>query len=128
MYYEETEVDGVLCYRTSPNGPWIPFTKNELLVMIKDLKEKNSNNRYRKRTIIKSKVKEIVYDFLKKDNINNICDKIFNSGCIDIDSVNEKDYNLPKKIVCVISQELNDAYSPINEDDLTEINNMYRMM
>jgi len=129
MYYEEREIDGILYWRSTPTGAWIPFTPQELLIMIKDLKALHKNNyRSKKRDVIRDKVNELVYNFLKEENIDSICDKIFDSGCIDIDSVNEKEYNLPKKIVCVISQELNDAYAPINEDDLTEINNMYRML
>jgi len=30
MYYEEKIVDGILCYRGTPDGEWIPFTLEEL--------------------------------------------------------------------------------------------------
>ena len=129
MYYEEREIDGILYWKSTPTESWIPFTPQELLDRIKYLRDHiSSRHRSKKRDVIRYKVRELIYDYFKKDNIDKICDKIFDSGCIDIDSVNEKEYNLPKKIVCVISQELNDAYAPINEDDLTEINNMYRMI
>lgn len=30
MYYQEQIQDGVLCWRGTPNGDWIPFTAKEL--------------------------------------------------------------------------------------------------
>ena len=30
MYYDEQVIGGVLCYRSTPNGEWIPFTSKEL--------------------------------------------------------------------------------------------------
>lgn len=30
MYYEEKVIDGVLCWRGSPNGEWIPITIEHL--------------------------------------------------------------------------------------------------
>jgi hypothetical protein len=126
--YEEKEADGILCYRYKNDNPWIPFTRKELLTMIKDIQNNNNKNIFIKRTTIKYKVREIIYDFLKKDNIDKICDKIFNSGSIDLDSINEMEYNFPKKIACVISQKLYESYASNNKDDISEIDNMYKML
>lgn len=30
MYYAEMIIDGVLCFRTSPNSDWIQFTAEQL--------------------------------------------------------------------------------------------------
>ncbi len=30
MYYEEKVVDGVLCYRGTPDSEWVQFTQQEL--------------------------------------------------------------------------------------------------
>lgn len=40
MYYEETVVNGVLCFRTTPNTPFVEFSKERLTAKIKELELK----------------------------------------------------------------------------------------
>lgn len=40
MYYEETIINGVLCFRNTPKGEWIKFSDIELTNEILRLKEK----------------------------------------------------------------------------------------
>lgn len=37
MYYEEKIINDILCYRHSPNGKWMEFTKEKLTSKIKAL-------------------------------------------------------------------------------------------
>jgi hypothetical protein len=32
MFYEEQVVNGILCHRDTPDGPWIPFTLEALTI------------------------------------------------------------------------------------------------
>lgn len=34
MFYEECVLDGILCFRTHPNGDWRKKTKKELTAML----------------------------------------------------------------------------------------------
>lgn len=38
MFKEERMVNGRLCYRTDPHGPWIPYSADELSLRIVRLK------------------------------------------------------------------------------------------
>jgi hypothetical protein len=38
MYYEETTINGVLHYRTTPHGLFTPFTLEEMAGKLKDVK------------------------------------------------------------------------------------------
>ena len=38
MYYEEKIINDILCYRHSPNGKWMEFTKAKLTSKIQALK------------------------------------------------------------------------------------------
>lgn len=40
MYYQEQVINGIFHYRLSPNGDWIPMSKEELTKKYLDLKEK----------------------------------------------------------------------------------------
>lgn len=40
MYYKEEIIEGVLCYKHSPNGEWIKFSAQELTKRIIQLSEK----------------------------------------------------------------------------------------
>ena len=40
MFYEETIINGVLCFRNTPKGEWIKFSDIELTNEILRLKEK----------------------------------------------------------------------------------------
>jgi hypothetical protein len=42
MYYEEQIINGVLCFRTTPKGEWVEFSKEALTAKIKDIKQKFS--------------------------------------------------------------------------------------
>jgi len=42
MYYEEKIVDGILCYRETPDGEWIPFTVEQLTIAFVALRLKLS--------------------------------------------------------------------------------------
>lgn len=39
MYYEEKVVDGVLCWRSKPDGAWTQFTAQELTVQVVQTKQ-----------------------------------------------------------------------------------------
>ena len=39
MYYEERVINGVLCYRTSPDGAWRQFSQKELTATVVKLTE-----------------------------------------------------------------------------------------
>lgn len=39
MYWEEREMEGVLHYRTTPDGEWIAYTPEQLTVIIKTYKD-----------------------------------------------------------------------------------------
>lgn len=39
MYYAEKVIDGVLHYKTTPRGQWIPYTQEELSQMVIELKK-----------------------------------------------------------------------------------------
>ena len=39
MYHEEKEINGVLCFRHTPNGQWEEYTPEQLLLIIKRLKQ-----------------------------------------------------------------------------------------
>lgn len=43
MYYEEKVINGVLCYRTTPNGEFIEKTKEQLTIMIGRLNDRLDN-------------------------------------------------------------------------------------
>jgi hypothetical protein len=49
MYYAEAMIDGVLCWRSSPEAEWTPYTLKELtgryLAMKKELAERFSSVR-----------------------------------------------------------------------------------
>lgn len=47
MYYEETIINGVLCFRNTPKGEWIKFSDIELTNEILRLKEKLKELGYR---------------------------------------------------------------------------------
>jgi hypothetical protein len=36
MFYEEKTINGVLCYRTQPDGDWIEFTAEEITKKLND--------------------------------------------------------------------------------------------
>ncbi len=40
MYYEETIVNGVLCFRTMPHTPFVEFSKEKLTAKISELEQK----------------------------------------------------------------------------------------
>lgn len=40
MYYEEREIDGILCWRIHPNDEFIPYTNEELSERIKYYRNK----------------------------------------------------------------------------------------
>jgi hypothetical protein len=43
MFHQEKTIDGILCYRTNPNGDWRPYSQKELSLILKDrLFEKES--------------------------------------------------------------------------------------
>lgn len=42
MYYEEKVINGILCYRLTPNGKFKEYTKKELTSKIKDCKKTKS--------------------------------------------------------------------------------------
>lgn len=42
MYYKEKIVNGVLCYKQTPDGEWIEFTKEMLTKRIINLMEENA--------------------------------------------------------------------------------------
>ena len=42
MYYEEKIVNGVLCFRTTPNTPFVEFSKEKLTSKIAELEQKLS--------------------------------------------------------------------------------------
>jgi hypothetical protein len=37
MYYKEEIINGVLCYKTTPDGEWIAFTPEKLTAKITEL-------------------------------------------------------------------------------------------
>jgi hypothetical protein len=43
MYYKEDIINGVLCFKTTPNGEWREFSKENLTKRIKELEEKINN-------------------------------------------------------------------------------------
>lgn len=43
MYYEEKIIDGILCWRNDPDGPWIPFTLARLSGRTIDLQSRISS-------------------------------------------------------------------------------------
>jgi len=43
MYYEETIVNGVLCFRTMPNTQFVEFSKERLTAKIKELELKTQS-------------------------------------------------------------------------------------
>lgn len=45
MYYEERVVGGVLCWRGTPNGPWVPFTALEMTEKLLKLRELSCRER-----------------------------------------------------------------------------------
>lgn len=47
MYYEEKLIDGYMCYRTTPNGTWHPFTLRELSLRYVQVKAKLTDLRVR---------------------------------------------------------------------------------
>ena len=46
MYYEEKVVNGILCYRTTPSGEWIPFTQQALTIALTSCRGQNEKNRW----------------------------------------------------------------------------------
>ncbi len=40
MYYEEKVINGVLCFRTMPNTPFVEFSKERLTTKIAELEQK----------------------------------------------------------------------------------------
>jgi hypothetical protein len=40
MYYEEKIINGVLCYRHSPNDAWTECSKEELTLMVQNARNK----------------------------------------------------------------------------------------
>ena len=39
MYYEEAEIDGVLCCRNHPDGPWTPLSPEALTLKLREVDE-----------------------------------------------------------------------------------------
>lgn len=42
MYHREEIINGVLCYKTTPNGEWIEYTKEQLTAKIEAERIKQS--------------------------------------------------------------------------------------
>lgn len=40
MYYEEKEIEGMLCHRSDPNHTWEPFTREQLTERLSQLEDK----------------------------------------------------------------------------------------
>lgn len=40
MYYEEQVRDGVLCYRSTPGGEWVPMSAERLTGMLLELRQR----------------------------------------------------------------------------------------
>jgi hypothetical protein len=51
MYYEEKVIDGILCWRGTPTGGWLPKTRRELTAALVELREflEDLNDRARER-------------------------------------------------------------------------------
>jgi hypothetical protein len=39
MYHEERVIDGVLCWRGTPDGEWTEYTAKELTAMVQGLRQ-----------------------------------------------------------------------------------------
>ncbi len=42
MYYEEQVRDGVLCYRSTPDGEWVPMSAERLTGMLLELRQRQT--------------------------------------------------------------------------------------
>lgn len=42
MFYEEQVRDGVLCYRSTPTGDWVPMSAERLTAMLLELRQRTA--------------------------------------------------------------------------------------
>ena len=60
MYYEEKVINGILCFKSSPNGAWIEYSLESLTKMYEGLKSKYINQDDIFRADLKSEFKRII--------------------------------------------------------------------
>lgn len=44
MYHEEEIIDGVLCYRGTPDGEWVPYTLEAMTIALTAERTQNEKN------------------------------------------------------------------------------------
>lgn len=48
MYHEEAIINGKLCWRGTPNGEWIEYTKEQLTLKLQEARQTSGRDLYEK--------------------------------------------------------------------------------
>lgn len=76
----------------------------------------------------KEQFKQSVKAMIANSDFDRLIDKAMNSGCIDVESQDEKDYMTRKALIAAIFEELRNQWKPISKEGKQEFNNICQFL